>query len=261
MGSRQQAGCRDATGSINQAHRRGAAGSGAEAPGDKGKRHRSYVPQPSSSSSPSPPRQWPVAGSAKEGGRGGQSSGTESGMETRPPKDPTGGQRHPEEPRSAPAPRLSVPALEPSAPANQEPRAPPYPEPRAAAAPEQPTPFEPAPSIPRAEVVAARVAPEVIERLEAAIAAERSKVDRDRAALVEERGRLEEVGRLLEARIASARATPERSMRTVAEEQEALEEARDEVVAAQDKASRMERQATERDHASWRRAWKLLARE
>ena len=50
-------------------------------------------------------------------------------------------------------------------------------------------------------------------------------------------------------------------MREVAEEREALEEARDEVVAAQEKASRLERVAVERDLASKKRAAELLARE
>ncbi|XP_062182031.1 uncharacterized protein LOC133886299 [Phragmites australis] len=102
---------------------------------------------------------------------------------------------------------------------------------------------------------------EVIVRLEAAVAVERVELNRDCAALVEERGWLEEVGRLLEAWFALARATHERSMRAVAEEREALEEVRDEAVAAQEKATCMERQAAERDQASRRRAAELLARE
>ncbi|XP_062195223.1 uncharacterized protein LOC133898515 [Phragmites australis] len=352
-GSEQQTGVRDAAGSRQQAGGKDAAGGGAAAQGDKGKRPRSYVPQPSSSSSPSPPRQQPADGGAMESGRGGQSSGAESRTEARsrareledqgpaggaiagartdpppkagskaapqqpegqspppkpqglgfkipesrwlyrgpkymPPKDPAGGQRKLEGPRSAPAPRPSAPAPGPSAPAGPEPRAPTSPGPRAEAAPEQPAPIEPAPSILRAErvatveVVAARAAPvrqpsgtlsasterahrgpsprppssqapeplpevlgsawEVIERLKVAVAAERAELDKERVALVEERGRLEEVGKLLEACIVSARATYEKSMRVVAEEREALEETRDEAVAAQEKASRMERQ-------------------
>ncbi|XP_062181252.1 uncharacterized protein LOC133885536 [Phragmites australis] len=226
---RQQAGRRDAASSSHQAGSRGTAGSGAEAPGDKGKRTRSFVPQPSSSSSPSPPRQLPATGDAKEGARGGQSSGAESGTEARsrarepedqgrasgatvgaradlppeagstatpqppggqrpppkrrkadpgpkpqgpdfripesrwqyrepksmPPKDPAGGQRQPEELRSAPVLGPSAPTPEPSALVDPEPQAPPCPEPRAAAAPEQPAPSEPAPSTLRAEQVAA----------------------------------------------------------------------------------------------------------
>ncbi|XP_062224557.1 uncharacterized protein LOC133923129 [Phragmites australis] len=66
-------------------------------------------------------------------------------------------------------------------------------------------------------------AQKVIEWLEAAVAAERAELNRDRATLVEERGWLEEVGRLLEVRIASARITHEGSMRAVAEEREAQE--------------------------------------
>ncbi|XP_062193493.1 vegetative cell wall protein gp1-like [Phragmites australis] len=238
-GGRRQAGRRDATSSSHQVGSKDAAGSGVEAPGDEGKRLQSYVALPSSSSSPSPPRQRPVAGGAKEGGRGGQSLSVESGTEARsrarepedqgqadramtgaladpspeagstaapqrpgsqspppkrrkvdpepkpqgpdfripesqwqyrgpkstPPKDPAGGQRQPEEPRPALVPGPSMPAPEPSAPADPEPRAPPCPESRAAAAPERPTPSEPAPSTPRSEravaveVVAVRAAP------------------------------------------------------------------------------------------------------
>ena len=84
---------------------------------------------------------------------------------------------------------------------------------------------------------------EVIKRLEAAVAMKRGELERDRTTLIEERGRLEEVGQLLEGRIASARATHERAMCTVAEEREALEE-----------ASCLEQ-------ASRRRAVELLARE
>ncbi|XP_062178681.1 uncharacterized protein LOC133883382 [Phragmites australis] len=187
------------------------------------------------------------------------------------PKDPAGGQRKLEGPRPIAAPGPSTPALEPSAPAGPEPRAPTSPKPRVVAAPEQPAPSEPTPSIPRAErvaaveVVAARAAPtrarEVIEWLEVAVATKRAELDKDHTALVEERGRLEEVGKLLEAHIASASATHERSMRVVAEQQEALEEVHDEAVTVQEKASRMERQATERDQASRRWAAELLARE
>ena len=83
---------------------------------------------------------------------------------------------------------------------------------------------------------------EVIKRLEVAVVAERAELDKEHAALIEERGRLEEVGKILEARIASARATHEKSMRAVAEEREASEETRDEAVATEEKASRMERQ-------------------
>ncbi|XP_062230403.1 uncharacterized protein LOC133928173 [Phragmites australis] len=225
-------------------------GSRPAARGDKGKRPRAYVPQPSSSSSsPSPP----------------------------PPKDPAGGQRQPEEPRPALAPRPSASVLEPSAPADPEPRAPASPEPRAPAGPEQQAPTDPAPSPPRKERVAAgevvvtRAAPawqpsgtpsasaerarrgpcprppsgqapkplpevlgsarEVIGRLEVAVAAERAELEKERVTLVDERGQLEEARKLLETRIASARASYEKSMCKVAKEWEALEETRDEAVA------------------------------
>ena len=69
------------------------------------------------------------------------------------------------------------------------------------------------------------------------MAVERGELERDRAALVEERGWLEEVGQLLEARIASARATHERAIRAVAEEREALEEVRDKAIAVQEEAA------------------------
>ncbi|XP_062203794.1 predicted GPI-anchored protein 58 [Phragmites australis] len=155
--------------------------------GEKGKHPRAYVPQPSSSSSPSPLRQHLAVGSLTEGGRGGQSSGAESEMEARsrvwepegqgpaggamassqanqplekgsgaatgvahnglraralprrggrPPKDPAGGQRQPEEPRQVPAPGPSTPIPEPSVPADPEPRGPASTEPRALAGPE-----------------------------------------------------------------------------------------------------------------------------
>ncbi|XP_062203759.1 putative disease resistance protein RGA1 [Phragmites australis] len=87
-----------------------------------------------------------------------------------------------------------------------------------------------------------------------ATAGERAQLEADRAALVEERGCLEEVGLLLEAYIASARATHERAMRAVAEEREALEEVRKEFIAAQEEATHL-------GEISWRLAAKLLARE
>ncbi|XP_062217721.1 uncharacterized protein LOC133917919 [Phragmites australis] len=376
-GRRQQVGGRDTGGSRQQVGDRDAAGSRPTAQRDKGKRPQTYVPQPSSSSSPSPLQQRSAAGGATEGGWGGQSSGAESGMEARSkawepegqgpadgatagartdqppeagskaaagagsqrpegqnpppkrrkaepgpkpqgpgfkipesrwlPKDPAGGQRQPEEPRPAPAPGPSAPIPELSVPKGPEPRALVSPELRAPVGPEQPASTEPTPSTPRTErvaageVVAIRAAPaqqpsgtpstsaerarrgpsprppsshapeplpevlgsarEVIGRLEVAVAVERAELEKERIALVEERGRLEEVGKLLETRIASARASYERSMREVAEEREALEETPDEAVATQEKASRMERQATERDQASRRRAAELLARE
>ncbi|XP_062217699.1 predicted GPI-anchored protein 58 [Phragmites australis] len=215
-------------GSSHQAGGRGTAGSGAVAPGDKGKCPRAFVPQPSSLSSPWPPR---------------------------PPKDPAGDQMRPEVPSPALAFEPSAPTPEPSMPMELEPQGPPCPEPRAAAAPEQPAPSEPTLSSSRAEqaavveVVAARAAPTwqssgtlsaSAKRAQAAVATERAELDRYRTALVEERGRLEEVGWLLEARITLARATHERSMCAVAEEREALEEVRDEAVAVQEDASRME---------------------
>ncbi|XP_062225025.1 uncharacterized protein LOC133923785 [Phragmites australis] len=152
------------------------------------------------------------------------------GPKSAPPKDAAGDQRRPEPPRLALAP-------EPSSPAEPEPQAPPCPEPRAAAAPEQPAPVEPAPSTSRVgQMAAVRAAEplldvlgssrEVIERLEAAVARERSQLEVDRATLVEEKGHLEEVGRLLEARITLARANHGIEKRSVAEEREALEELR-----------------------------------
>ncbi|XP_062193506.1 predicted GPI-anchored protein 58 [Phragmites australis] len=141
-GNRPQAGRGAAAGSSHHASR-GVAGSGAAALEDKGKCPRVFVPQPLSSSSPSPPRQQPAVGSTKE-----------------PPKDPVGDQRRLEAPRPAPAPEPSVPAPEPSTPAELEPQAPPCPEPRVAAALEQPAPVEPTPSTSRAgQVAAARAAP------------------------------------------------------------------------------------------------------
>ncbi|XP_062230105.1 uncharacterized protein LOC133927693 [Phragmites australis] len=80
-GGRPQARCGATAGRSHQAGGRGTAGSGTAAPGDKGKRPRTFVPQPSSSSSPSPPRQRSSVGGVKEGGRGGQSSGAESATE------------------------------------------------------------------------------------------------------------------------------------------------------------------------------------
>ncbi|XP_062182131.1 uncharacterized protein LOC133886441 [Phragmites australis] len=65
-GGRRQAGRGAAACTSLQAGRRDAASSGATASGDKGKHPRTFVPQPSSSSSPSPPRQRPSAGSTKE---------------------------------------------------------------------------------------------------------------------------------------------------------------------------------------------------
>ncbi|XP_062202101.1 uncharacterized protein LOC133904658 [Phragmites australis] len=312
-GSRPQARRGAAAGSSHQAGGRGAASSGAAAPGDKGKRPWSFVPQPSSSS---PPRQWPASGGAKEGDRGDQSSGAEFATEARsrvrepkdqgraggattgaradplpeagstvapqrpggqsplpkrrkadpgpkpqgpdfkihesrwPPKDPARDQRRPEVLRPAPAPEPSVLAPEPK---------------RARRGPSTWPPSSQAPE-PLPDVLGS--AREVIGWLEAAVAADRVELDRDHAALVKERGRLEEVGRVLEPRISSAHATHERSMRAVAKEREALEEVCDEAVAAQEKATCMERQATERDQASrwWvaellAREWLLLARE
>ncbi|XP_062208966.1 uncharacterized protein LOC133910667 [Phragmites australis] len=102
---------------------------------------------------------------------------------------------------------------------------------------------------------------EVIEWLEAAVAAERAELEKEHVALVDERGRLEEVCKLLETRMASARSAYEKSMREVALEREALEEADDEAVAAQEKAGRLERLAAERDRASRRRIGELDARE
>ncbi|XP_062194646.1 uncharacterized protein LOC133897835 [Phragmites australis] len=93
------------------------------------------------------------------------------------------------------------------------------------------------------------------------MAVERAELEKERIALVEEMGRLEEAGKLLVTRIASARASYEKSIREVAEEQEVLEETHDEAVVAQEKASHMERFATERDQASWRRAAELLAQD
>ncbi|XP_062193483.1 uncharacterized protein LOC133896855 [Phragmites australis] len=90
-GGKSQASRGAVAGSSHQAKRRGAAGSRAAAPGDKGKRPQMFVPQLSSSSSLLPPRQLPSAGSAKEGGQGGQSSDTEFATEprsrAREPKD------------------------------------------------------------------------------------------------------------------------------------------------------------------------------
>ena len=100
---------------------------------------------------------------------------------------------------------------------------------------------------------------EVIGRLEVAVAAEWAKLDKERTALDEERGRLEEVSKLLETRIASTRVSYEKSICKVAEE--ALEETRNKTVTAQEKASRMEWLMTERDQASRRWAVELLARE
>ncbi|XP_062230060.1 uncharacterized protein LOC133927628 [Phragmites australis] len=217
-----------------------------------------------------------------------------------PPKDPAGNQRQPEEPRPAPIPGSSAPAdpklralasPEQRAPAGPEQQAPtkPFPSPprkeRVAAGEVVTTRVAPArqPSgTPSASVERARKGPspwppfgqapeplpevlgsarEVIGQLEVAVAAERAELDKERATLVDERGRLEEARKLLETRIASARTSYEKSMREVAEEWEALEETRDEVVAAQEKASCMKRLATERDQASRRRAAELLARE
>jgi hypothetical protein len=53
---------------------------------------------------------------------------------------------------------------------------------------------------------------EVIGWLEVAVAAERAKLDKEHAALVEERGWLEEAQKLLETRIASARVSYKKSM-------------------------------------------------
>ncbi|XP_062205210.1 uncharacterized protein LOC133907215 [Phragmites australis] len=91
-GGRPQAGRGAAAGNSRQAGGGGAAGSGAAtAPGDKGKRPRTFVPTPTSSSSLLPPRQRPLAGGAKEGGRGGQSFGagfvTEVASTVLEPKD------------------------------------------------------------------------------------------------------------------------------------------------------------------------------
>ncbi|XP_062232835.1 filament-like plant protein 2 [Phragmites australis] len=102
---------------------------------------------------------------------------------------------------------------------------------------------------------------QVIGRLEVAVVAKRAELKKECAALVDERGRLEEARKLLETRIASACTSYEKSMREVAEERETLEEAHDEAVAAQEKASRMERLMAERDQASRKRATVLLARE
>ncbi|XP_062182042.1 uncharacterized protein LOC133886312 [Phragmites australis] len=241
-----------------------AEGSRPAARGDKGKHLWAYVPQPSSSSSPSPP----------------------------PPKDPVGGQKQLEELRLAPVPG-------PSAPEDPEPRAPAGPEQQAPTKPAQSPPRKE--RVAAGEVVAMRAVPErqlsgtlsasterarrgpspqppsgqalerlsevlgsareVIGRLEVAVTAERAKLDKERAALVDERGWLEEAQKLLETHITSARASYEKSMREVAEEWEALEETRNETVAAQEKANCMERLVTERDQASRRRAAKLLARE
>ncbi|XP_062213697.1 actin cytoskeleton-regulatory complex protein PAN1-like [Phragmites australis] len=71
-----------ADGSSRQAGGGGAAGSGAAtAPGYKGKRPRTFAPTPTSSSSSLQPRQRPLAGGAKEAGRGGQPSGAGPAME------------------------------------------------------------------------------------------------------------------------------------------------------------------------------------
>ncbi|XP_062232867.1 uncharacterized protein LOC133930219 [Phragmites australis] len=345
----------------NRGRSAAAKGSRPTARGDKGKRHLAYVPQLSSSLSPSPPRQRPTAGNATEGGRGGQSSGEDSGTEagyrarqpegqslaggttaggrtdqpseagsgagpgaaaraepqrpegqspppkrrkaepgpkpqspdfwipesrwryhrpkTTPPKDSAGGQNQPEQPRPAPVPG-------PSAPADPEPRAPASSEPRALAGPEQRAPTAPAPSPPRkeqtaaGEVVATRAvstrslsgspsafaerarrgpipqppsgqapeplpevlgsAREVIGRLEVVVVVERFELDKERATLVDERGRLEEARKLLETRIVSARVTHKKSMLEVAKEREALEETRNEVVSREEAASRRE---------------------
>ncbi|XP_062208883.1 uncharacterized protein LOC133910534 [Phragmites australis] len=81
-GSRPQAGRGAATGSSRQAGGGGAAGSGAViVPGDKGKHPRIFVPTSTSLSSLSPLLQWPPAGGAKEGGRGGQQSGARPATE------------------------------------------------------------------------------------------------------------------------------------------------------------------------------------
>ncbi|XP_062230140.1 uncharacterized protein LOC133927748 [Phragmites australis] len=211
---------------------------------------------------------------------------------TMPPKDSVGGQKPPEQPRPAPSPRPSAPTgPKQRAPAGPEQRAPadhasspprkertaagevvviravpvrspsgspsasaerarrgPSPQPSSGQAPE-----------PLPEVLGS--AQEVIWRLEAAVAAERSELGQERAALVDERDRLEEARKLLKTRIASARTVYEKSMREVAEEREALEEAHDEAVVAQEKAGRLERLMAERDQGSRRRATELLAHE
>ena len=95
---------------------------------------------------------------------------------------------------------------------------------------------------------------EVIERLEAAVAGEWAQLEADRAALIDERERLAEVGHLLEACIAAARAAHERERHAMDAEWETLDEVREEAVAAQEEATRL-------GETSWQRAVELLARE
>ncbi|XP_062195303.1 uncharacterized protein LOC133898635 [Phragmites australis] len=268
-GGRLRTSRRDVAGSSHQVGGRGATGSGVEAPGDKGKCPRSFVPQPSSSSSPLPPRQWPTVGGTKEGGQGGQSSGAASRTEARPPKDPAGdatGSRLQTSGRGAAGGRLRTSRRDAACSSHQAAQGPRR-RPEAARSAEAGSRAEelsgggrgegdagvtvvedpkrlckegsqgtqhPAAVKPgtRTPPGCARKRPKVIERLEAAVAAERAELDRDRAVLIEVRGRLEEVGRPLEARIASACATHKRSMRAVAKEGEALEEVHDEAIAA-----------------------------
>ena len=97
--------------------------------------------------------------------------------------------------------------------------------------------------------------------LEASVAAEQAELEKELATIVDERGRLEEAQKLLETHVTSARTAYEKSMREVAKEREALEEARNEAVTMEEKASRLEQLAVERDQASRRCAAELLARE
>ena len=102
---------------------------------------------------------------------------------------------------------------------------------------------------------------EVIGRLEVDSATERAEIKEERAALIDERGRLEEARKLLETHVATARTAYERSMQELAVEREALEEVREEAVAAQEEADRLWHLVAERDQASKKRAGELAARE
>ncbi|XP_062185943.1 uncharacterized protein LOC133889435 [Phragmites australis] len=215
------------------------------------------------------------------------------GPKTTPPKDPAGGRTSLEQPRPSPAPEPRAPAgFESRAPTGSKSRASAGPTPSPLTGEEQPAAGEvvatrvalarPPSGSPSASTERARKGPsprpspgqapeplpevlrsaqEVIRRLEAAVAAEWAELEKERVALVDERGRLEEVRKLLETRVATARSTYKRSMQELAVEREALEEARDEAIAAQEKADHLGRLAAERDQASRKRASELAARE
>ncbi|XP_062201006.1 golgin-84-like [Phragmites australis] len=102
---------------------------------------------------------------------------------------------------------------------------------------------------------------EVIGRLETAIAADRTELEEECAALVDERGRLEEARKLLETRVSMARTAHEGSLQELAMKWEALEEVCEEAVAAQKEAEHLEELTALRDQASKERAGKLATRE